>query len=57
MDAINEARLRVWAQQPDAFFEQPIIEDLAVRIGDISWLFHCQPKVEMSGSPQSRNVG
>ncbi len=26
MDAINEARLRVWAQQPDAFFEEAIIE-------------------------------
>ena len=26
MDAINEARLRVWAQQPAAFFEEAIIE-------------------------------
>jgi hypothetical protein len=26
MDAINETRLRVWAQQPPAFFEQAIIE-------------------------------
>ena len=26
MDAINEARLRVWAQQPGAFFEEAIIE-------------------------------
>ena len=25
-DAINEARLRVWAQQPDAFFDEAIIE-------------------------------
>jgi len=26
MDAINEARLRVWAQQPASFFEEAIIE-------------------------------
>jgi hypothetical protein len=26
MDAINQARLRVWAQQPAAFFEEAIIE-------------------------------
>lgn len=26
MDAINETRLRVWAQQPDEFFEEAIIE-------------------------------
>jgi hypothetical protein len=26
MDAINEARLRVWAQQPSAFFEEAILD-------------------------------
>jgi hypothetical protein len=26
MQAINEARLRVWGQQPDAFFEEAVIE-------------------------------
>jgi len=26
MQAINEARLRVWSQQPDAFFEEAVIE-------------------------------
>src|SRR3954463_1478614 len=26
MDALNEARLRVWAQQPDAFRDQAIID-------------------------------
>jgi hypothetical protein len=26
MEAINEARLRVWRQQPEAFFEQAVIE-------------------------------
>ena len=26
MDAINESRLRVWAQQPDEFFEEAILD-------------------------------
>ena len=29
MNAINESRLRVWAQQPDVFRDQAIIDDVA----------------------------